>query len=729
MIDAIPHMVWTLDACGRLTYANARWCAYTGMSLDASLDKGWSRALAPDDHDRELVQLRAAADQNISERTVRRRYRGADGTLRWFLTQAVAERDDCGAIASWIYTSTDIDHQVQAEDLLGTSEERYRRIIETSEEGIWITDPEGFTRYVNPRMATMLGYTPDEMNGRPFTDYLHESERERSISNFERRKRGETGRLEYRYVRRDGSDLWALLATNAIADNDGVLSAVMAMVSDITDRKIMERHLAVIARTSTALVESLDRDALVARLAELIVSELARTVRIDLRDLDEPPMAAANLTPTILGDGREILASMAVHGRVTGTIVAQAHPDRHFTGDDVPLFAEIAARAAVAIENATLYMREQRASATLQQALLPAALPQIPNLAFDAIYQPGMSEAQIGGDWYDAVELPDGRVVVSIGDVTGRGLRAAVIMGRVRQAIEVLATYEADPARLLDAADAVLRRAHPEAIVTALVGVIDRKRRTFAYATAGHPTPIVRDRNGGIVILPGSGLPLGLRDAHQPPTSTVVLPAHAMILMYTDGLTESTRDIDRGERRVVDAFADPAIAHGPRPASGIKEAVLFDGSSDDVAVFTIAVGEDAGSAIRGEWSMQWSFDARDARSARNVRELFLAYLKARSATNADFGNAELVFGELIGNVVRHAPGIVDVEIEWRSDAPVLHVLDRGPGYDRAGELPHHLSESGRGLYLVEQLTREFTVTRLPGHGAHARAVLPIEHSA
>ena len=126
--------------------------------------------------------------------------------------------------------------------------------------------------------------------------------------------------------------------------------------------------------------------------------------------------------------------------------------------------------------------------------------------------------------------------------------------------------------------------------------------------------------------------------------------------------------------------------------------------------------------------MHWSFDARDARSTRDVRELFLAYLRAKGKQDADYAGAELVFGELIGNVVRHAPGTVDIEVEWRGDAPVLHVLDRGPGYDRAEALPPTLSETGRGLYLVATLTREFTVTRLPGYGSHARAVLPIDRT-
>jgi GAF domain-containing protein/anti-sigma regulatory factor (Ser/Thr protein kinase) len=564
-------------------------------------------------------------------------------------------------------------------------------------------------------------------------------------------------------------------------------------ISDIHDERRTARQLQVIACTSSVLAESLDRDALLAGLAALVCDELAAFVLIVLID-DERGLRTAGtghrdraaaaamrelhgralllpefealtigrisrgetfagvtdadrLAEVLLpqnvpamagaGAGAFVCAPLQARGRTLGAIVAYAPPGTVFGADESTLLTEIAARAAIAVENAELYEREHRVSATLQQALLPTRLPVIAGLVFDAIYEPGATEAQIGGDWYDAVELPDGRVIVSIGDVTGRGLRAAVIMGRVRQAIEALATYQSDPAQLLNAADAVLRRAHPDAIVTALVGVIDLKNRTFSYATAGHPTPIIRAQDGTLVGLPGTGLPLGLRDAHQPPSSTIVLPAHSLLFLFTDGLIESTRDIDEGERRIAAALRDSAIACSPHPAAAIKAAVLHDGSSDDVAVFTIGVGdltchsktERSDSPLRSAWSMHWSFDARDARSTRDVRELFIAYLQAKGAPDADYAGAELVFGELLGNVVRHAPGVVEIEVEWRGDAPVLHVLDRGPGYDRLEQLPPTFSETGRGLYLVATLTREFTVTRLPGYGSHARAVLPINRTA
>jgi PAS domain S-box-containing protein len=920
LLERLPQLVWAADADGELTYVNERWHEYTGTPTEALLGSGWTSAIEPALRAAVVAAWKADVAAAVSVSEHRLHLRRFDGAYGWFLWRAVPMTNAAGEITRWAGTHTDIDAHVRLEELLHANEKRYRSILETTQEGVWIVDAEGRTRYANRRFAEMLGYErPEDLLGISAFELFRATDHSMIAEQLARRRGGEVATKEYRFSRRDGSDLWTITAANPIFDASGTFVGSLGMVTDINERKAMEQRLAtaaaeyqslaeatpqivwsagpdgsfeyvngrwteftgiaradarghgwiaavyqndrptllaawdharesngdlevalrlrraaddthrwhvmrarplfgadgtaarwfgtltdihterrtarqleIIARTSTVLAESFDSDALLSRLAQLICDEFAqfvlillvgderrlRTVATAHRDVqsahamralhgrplllpefegaaiarmsDGEPFSgetdAARLAWVVLpencaaieraGHGKFVNAPLQARGRMLGAIVAYAPPEAPFTDDETSILAEIAARAAIAVENAELYAREHRVSATLQQALLPARLPEMPGLVFDAIYAPGATEAQIGGDWYDAVELSDGRIVVSIGDVTGRGVRAAVIMGRVRQAIEALATYQPDPAQLLNAADTVLRRTHPDAIVTALVGVIDLNRRTFAYATAGHPTPIIRSADGRLVTLPGSGLPLGLRDTHQPPTSTIVLPANSLLIMYTDGLVESTRDIDEGERRLTRALLDDRIVKSARPAAALKAAVLHDGSSDDVAVFTVSIGDLAGTAtaaradspLRSAWSMHWSFDARDARSTHDVRELFLAYLRAKGNQDADYAGAELVFGELIGNVVRHAPGTVDIEVEWRGDAPVLHVLDRGPGYDRAEALPPTLSETGRGLYLVATLTREFTVTRLPGYGSHARAVLPIDRT-
>jgi serine phosphatase RsbU (regulator of sigma subunit)/anti-sigma regulatory factor (Ser/Thr protein kinase) len=420
-------------------------------------------------------------------------------------------------------------------------------------------------------------------------------------------------------------------------------------------------------------------------------------------------------------DAPQLRATLRNRDTDLGRILLRAREP--FDADDGVLLDELATRAAVAIDNAQLYAREHRVAVTLQEAMLPAILPRVEGVAFDAVYYPGATEAAIGGDWYDAIEVGDGRVVVSIGDVTGRGLTAAVIMGRMRQAIESLATYESDPVRLLDAADLVLRRAHPDAIVTALVGVVDPADRTFTYATAGHPTPLVRDGAGTVIALPGRGLPLGLRDGHASPATTVVVPRSALVTMYTDGLVESTRDILEGERRLRTALADAALAGQDAPAAALVAHVLDEGVRDDVAVLTMRLT--AAADADADWTMRWRFDPREALRTRDVRDNVLAALRARTET-LDAAAAALIFGELTANAIRHAPGPIDVELRWEAGgAPVLIVYDEGAGCACTGDLalPRDDAESGRGLFLVSRLAREFSLARRPDRGTIARAVL------
>jgi hypothetical protein len=237
--------------------------------------------------------------------------------------------------------------------------------------------------------------------------------------------------------------------------------------------------------------------------------------------------------------------------------------------------------------------REHRASVAFQNAALPALLPRVPGLTFDAMYQAAGEHALVGGDWYDAFQLTDGRVVVSVGDVIGNGLGAAVTMAAVRQAIRGAAQVFPDPAAVLDAADRALRSEQPDRIVTAFLGILDPLTLAFSYASAGHPPPLLRQPDGSIVELAATDLPLGLRNERAAgETVAVVLPAHALLVLYTDGLTEATRDLLEGERRLRAALARGDVRDAPAPAQALLRAVVTE-ASDDVAILTVGVGSDA----------------------------------------------------------------------------------------------------------------------------------------
>jgi hypothetical protein len=236
------------------------------------------------------------------------------------------------------------------------------------------------------------------------------------------------------------------------------------------------------------------------------------------------------------------------------------------------------------------YTRDHAVSLAFQNAALPRVLPTVPGLAFDAMYEAAGEDALVGGDWYDAFALPDGRVVISVGDVGGNGLEAAITMGAVRQTIRGAAQMYAEPAAVLDAADRALRSEQPDRIVTAFLGIVDPRTLELSYASAGHPPPLLRRADGSLVELAAIDLPIGLRN-ERPSGSDhhMTLSDGALLVLYTDGLTEATRDVFEGERRLRAALAREDVVRSARPAAAIGRAVAAE-SSDDVAILTVRVG-------------------------------------------------------------------------------------------------------------------------------------------
>ena len=418
----------------------------------------------------------------------------------------------------------------------------------------------------------------------------------------------------------------------------------------------------------------------------------------------------------------------------TNTVLAQRLAERTVERDGVARDDALVELARTNLEHEFLVReleREHRASAAFQEAALPSRMPVIPGIAFTAIYRAAKAEALVGGDWYDAFRLDDGRIVLSIGDVMGSGLLAAVTMGAVRQALRGAAQILAEPIEILNAADRALRSEQPDGIVTAFVAILDPITLILTYASAGHPPPLLRSASGEISALSGSGLPLGLRAIQTYPpeiTRSIQLDDSALIVLYTDGLIEATRDIEAGETSVRGALSSAAVWNAADPARAISDHVLEE-VVDDVAILAIRIEAATVSVTRPagapERDARWRFDARDSGAARAARHEFVALLAGRGATDGDTGLTELVFSELLGNVVRHCSMDVEFALDLSADVPILHALDRGPGFTYNARLPKDImSDSGRGLFIVRSLVSDLNITRRTDGGSHARAVLP-----
>ncbi len=386
--------------------------------------------------------------------------------------------------------------------------------------------------------------------------------------------------------------------------------------------------------------------------------------------------------------------------------------------------------AAVAAERRTarldlqeLLTQTKRSARTLQTAFLPEHLPQRRGIRCDVLYIAAEREALIGGDWYDAFELPDGRIAFSIGDVTGHGLDAAVAAARLRRSIFAAAHDTADPAEILIMADRVLGSRH-EAPATALVATISRDLSTLSYAGAGHPPPIVAGPRTGARLLKHGGFPFGIGIPIASETHTVTLERDAAILFYTDGLTEFKRDIERTERAVLQAVTrlvdDP---HVDRPAVFIQRSVMgSQRPADDTVLLVVQLG----AALQ----KSWSYNSRNPLGAQKLRHEITHFIRSLAPNEDEMFRTELIIGEALANTVEHAPGAVTVDVDWTDTYPVVIVSDSGPGLSRfVAALPADaLNENGRGLFLIACLARDVQIEAQPGTGTRMRIVLPAKRA-
>lgn len=243
------------------------------------------------------------------------------------------------------------------------------------------------------------------------------------------------------------------------------------------------------------------------------------------------------------------------------------------------------------------FEEERRIANLLQEAFIQKTLPEFSAITFDAVYVPAARESAVGGDWYDAFELPDRRILFSIGDVCGHGLEAAIVMSRARQALLSIGMTNTDPATVLELVNRVLYM-QGAPMVTAAMGYIQAGTMAISYASAGHPPPILSRPNGETVALPVVGAPLGAVEKPAFRTFHALGSEGTLLLLYTDGVTEQQRDVAEGEARLLAAAAAATRGEGvPRPAQFIFEAMLGgDSPNDDVAILAATFARDRRSA-------------------------------------------------------------------------------------------------------------------------------------
>jgi anti-sigma regulatory factor (Ser/Thr protein kinase) len=318
-------------------------------------------------------------------------------------------------------------------------------------------------------------------------------------------------------------------------------------------------------------------------------------------------------------------------------------------------------------------LRERRIADRLQRALLPDHLPSVTGSTFSAAYRPASDEAEVGGDWYDAFSLPDGRVAISVGDVAGHGLGAAAIMGEVRQAMRTAAVGASRPSEVLEHVNGAVRLRDSIAMVTAIFGFYDATTSTFSYAVAGHPPPILAIPGSFARTLPLGGIPLGCSVSVGSPDWTFTIPEGAVLALYTDGLIENERDLQKGERALVNAVRAISEERHEDVAAAILTRT-FDGAGnrDDAAVLTLSRLDPVPGYV-------FSAVSTVAPLARAILERELRRLPYDDEKR--FG-VLVAAGEAVANAIEHAyrgedPGLIRFSIERELRGLVVTVEDFG----------------------------------------------------
>ncbi len=415
----------------------------------------------------------------------------------------------------------------------------------------------------------------------------------------------------------------------------------------------------------------------------------------------------------------KIVAPVIAQGRIFGALTfVRTDEYNEFDTADLAFAIELGRRAGLAVANAQQYHREQYVAETLQRAFLPGLFPEHENLHITAHYRPSSSEADIGGDWYDAFENSHGEIVLTIGDVTGKGIDAARLMVLMRQAIRVAALDSRDPQHMADICNRLLLAERRERLASAFISIIDPRTRVISYVSAGHAPPVLRLPNGTVETLEAPSAPLGAFSHVRFDRYKRTIPDGSLLVLYTDGIIEASRDVLEGERMLRSVLASAAARHVANPAEFIERATAGHALRDDIAIIAVNFGPH---------QMRWQFEAADARAAYVMRNEFTHVLTGMChAQPDDMATCSLIFAELIGNAVRHAPGSLSVSLEVQGNDVLLHVIDCGPGFTYAPSLPVDVwSEGGRGLFLVSALARDVKVEPVPGRGTHVCVALPV----
>jgi PAS domain S-box-containing protein len=625
--------------------------------LAARVESAVQRVLAEDqpvfEADQQVATLTPHEARRAPPGEAGLRAEGRHWAFSWFPTH-----DHDGKITGVVLIAVDVTNRQHSEEAVRRSEERYRSLVRAGAQIVWVTTPTGEVAEDSPEWRAITGQSPGEYIGSGWLDAIHPEDRERvehawrecvrSGAVFDSSYRVRTRANSYRHydvravpIMRDGEIVeWVGANTDVTGQREaeemrGRLTEQLSAAALRTARLQQATSMLAEALTVEQVVEVITEVGRSAIGADRSAVALLDPERLRLRTVNAagvPGTAGDDITletPSIMTSAiltrRPVLIEtpealraffdaeadldvflentderawvglpLLAAGAPLGALRFSFARPRKITEEERVFLEALAGQCALAVERATLFEREHTTAETLQRSLLPDRLPDVPGILLEARYLPVTSNMEIGGDWYDAFLLPDGRLAVAVGDVMGKGVTAAAGMGRVRNALRALALTDPRPAAVLTGLDRLFAATElEEQVTTVAYVVIDPATGEGVGGNAGHLPPLLFSPDEPPKLdTTTAGTPLGWASPRK--QYAFRLQKGNTAVWYSDGLVESRdRGLDTGldELVMVAGQASPEVIARPERLLAYLVDRMLAGheQDDDVTVLVLQV--------------------------------------------------------------------------------------------------------------------------------------------
>ncbi len=605
-------------------------------------------------------------------------------------------------------------------------------LVDSLQEAFFVCDERGAVIEINASFTDILGfgveglpYEPDHPWW-PSADTDPDAYREVDEA-FSRVLNESHGTYTIPVAHRDGHRLWVSATFTQVDDPDTGRQVTVGTFRDVTaEHYTVQRESALAALNQQLAQADTLGDAVCAAAEEFRKVWSARRVLAITFPTDEAesepsggvcvgePATWEQLAPRARDvirarRGGELLASAATEPGMAG--IALQHPEgvlvmfveleerRPFTSEDHTLLTVLAGRLGQGLQRVHQLDQQRETALALQHAILGPSV----SGGFAVRYQPATRPLQVGGDWYDVVDLDDGRIALIVGDCVGHGLAAATVMGQLRSACRALLLEQPSPSAALSALDRFAARLEGARCTTAFCAVLSPETGEVVYSSAGHPPPILVMADRSTRLLDGAGAtPLGLSYEKSRPEARQNIPARSTLLLYTDGLIERRREsLDQGIRRATDLVQD----NRDTALEGLADEIMSrltpsDGYQDDVALLLYRQPAPLEVEI-----------AADAGELAPTRAALRGWLTRAGVDPEQTMDVLIAVGEAVANSIEHGhrerpDGTVGLRAIAVADRLHLTVVDTGSWKPPQSDPNSH---RGRGIMLMRALMQDVTI--------------------